>query len=292
MSDSPEDSFPLVPLDSRELVERMDRNLDLLDRLLGEAASAESGPAALGSPTEITISGIELVWCPPGTFLMGSAVDELGRGEDETQHPVTLTRGFWIAKYAITQAQYRAVMKTNPSHFEGDRRPVECVTWDDAMAWCRKMNLISADAPPGCKWSLPSEAQWEYACRAGTTTPFSFGSELNGREANCDGRYPYGTTTKGPSLDWTTEVGSYAGNPWAIHDLHGNVWEWCRDWYGAYSTNSVTDPTGAPQGSLRVARGGSWGSYPSGARSASRFGCIQVFRDMGILGFRPVLGLA
>jgi len=288
MSDAPEGSFPLVPLDSRELVERMDRNLDLLDRLLGEAAS---GTAALGSPTEITISGIELVWCPPGTFLMGSPVEELGRAEDETQHPVTLIRGFWIAKYPVTQVQYRAVMKTNPSHFKGARRPVECVTWDDAMAWCRKMNGIAADAPAGCEWGLPSEAQWEYACRAGTTTPFSFGFELNGREANCDGNYPHGTTTKGPNLGGTCEVGSYGPNPWGLHDMHGNVWEWCRDWYRDYPSSAVTDPLGPPHGGTRIERGGCWAHGAWSCRAAIRCADEPDARNYD-LGFRPVLSPA
>jgi formylglycine-generating enzyme required for sulfatase activity len=288
MSDPNEDSFPLVPSDSRELVERMDRNLELLDRLLGEAELAETGNAPLAGPTSLTVSGIDLVWCPPGTFLMGSPPEEAERGSGETQHPVTLTRGFWIGKYPVTQAQYRAVMETNPSHFQGDRLPVETVSWDDAMAWCRRMNETALDTPPGYGWTLPTEAQWEYACRAGTTTPFSFGTQLNGQEANCNGNSPYGTPTKGPSLKRTTEVGSYPANPWGIHDMHGNVWEWCRDWCGDFPTQAVTDPVGAAQGADRVLRGGCWYFVAGLCRAAYRLRYSPSIRGSS-LGFRPAV---
>jgi len=288
MNDDARDSYPLVPSESRELVERMDRNLELLDRLLGEAGVTETANDTLPTPRTVTVSGIELVWCPPGTFLMGSPPEEAERKDHETQHPVTLTQGFWIGKYPVTQAQYRAVMGTNPSHFKGDRRPVERVTWDDAMTWCSKMNDAALDTPFGYQWTLPTETQWEYGCRAGTTTPFSFGSQLNGREANCCGIYPYGSTITGPYLLRTSEVGSYAGNPWSIHDLHGNVWEWCGDWYWDSHARAVMSPTGRPEKAARVIRGGSWSNRASGCRSAFRFGLPPSLR-LYDQGFRPAL---
>jgi formylglycine-generating enzyme required for sulfatase activity/serine/threonine protein kinase len=237
------------------------------------------------------IGGIEMVWCPRGTFLMGSPMGEEAREASEIPHAVTLTRGFWLAKTECTQAQWQAVMGTNPSHFTGsDRLPVEQVTWDEVMAWCERMDAAARDVPEGWRWTLPTEAQWEYACRAGTTTPFSFGSRLNGQEANCNGSFPYGTTVKGPFLERTAEAGSFAPNPWGFLDMHGNVYEWCRDWYGAYPGGPATDPSGADSGSQRVFRGGGWIYFAKGCRSAARYGDAPGIRFHN-LGFRPAVCL-
>ena len=216
-------------------------------------------------------------WCPEGSFMMGSPTAEEGRYElderytdgrysDEAQHSVTLTKGFWMGKYEVTQAQWKSVMGTNPSNFIGANRPVERVSWEDCDDFIKKVN-----ASGGAQVSLPTEAQWEYACRAGTTTPFNFGSTLNGDKANCDGNLPYGTMTNGRYLRETTPVGSYAPNAWGLYDMHGNVWEWCQDWYGSvYSTSSVIDPTGPASGSHRVLRGGGWDDHANCCRSAFR----------------------
>jgi formylglycine-generating enzyme required for sulfatase activity len=159
---------------------------------------------------------------------------------------------------------------------------VECVSWEDAVAICRKLS-----AKEGQEYRLPTEAEWEYACRAGTTTPFSFGSVLKGQEANCDGNYPYGTTTKGPFLGRTTKVGSYAANAFGLYDMHGNVWEWCADWYDAeyYKHSPSEDPPGAASGSYRVYRGGGWFLDASGCRASCRRGGVPGYRG-AILGFR------
>jgi formylglycine-generating enzyme required for sulfatase activity len=218
----------------------------------------------------LTIEGVEYAfrWCPAGTFLMGSPESELNRKNNETQHQVTLSRGFWMQETEVTQEQWESVMGNNPSYFKGGRLPVEQVSWNDCQEYMRKLNaLVSSDYD--YEFSLPTEAQWEYACRAGRTTPFNFGSTLNGDKANCNGNYPYGTSTKGKYLDRTTSVGSYQANGWGLYDIHGNVCEWCSDWQGDYSTGSVTDPTGA-DGSDRVHRGGERNYGAGNCRSAYR----------------------
>ena len=175
-------------------------------------------------------------------------------------------------------------MGTNPSKFKSKGlRPVENVSWEDTQAFCRKLKDITQ--APFC---IPTESQWEYACRAGTTTPFHFGSQLNGRQANCDGTLPYGTDTEGPHLKKTTPVGKYPANAWGLYDMHGNVWEWCADWYGDFPTGSVTDPIGPATGSIRVFRGGCWYTVALFCRSAYRFGLVPSDRD-DFLGFRVAL---
>jgi len=223
-------------------------------------------------------SGLEMLWVDPGTFLMGSPVSEPEREPDETQHEVTLTRGYWLGQYEVTQALYEEVMGVNPSQFKGPDLPVEKVSWNDTVAFIQKLNQRELDAgrlPEGFVYSLPTEAQWEYACRAGTTTAYSFGATITPAQAN----------SKDSGLHKTTEVGSYPANAWGFHDLHGNVFEWTADWYGNYPTGAVNDPVGAETGSFRVARGGSWDSRAWFARSADRYGRGPVFRN-GALGFR------
>jgi len=212
-------------------------------------------------------------WCPAGKFLMGSPESEKDRNSDETQHQVTLTRGFWMLETQVTQLMWESVMGSNPSKFKGLNFPVENVSWNDSQEYIEKLNALlegTPGVPAGFKFSLPTEAQWEYACRAGTTTPFNFGSTLNGDKANCDGNNPYGTSTKGKYLQQTTAVGSYPANAWGLYDMHGNVREWCQDWYENYASGVVTDPMGASTGSIRVLRGGSWDSSAEHCRSAFR----------------------
>ena len=187
----------------------------------------------------------------------------------------------------VTQAQWQKVMGSKPSFFKGDELPVEQISWDGAVDFCKRLSEMPEEKKAGRKYRLPTEAEWEYACRAGTTTPFHFGSQLNGRQANCDGTLPYGTDTKGPDLEKTSPIGTYPANAWGLYDMHGNVWEWCSDWSGEYPTGSVTDPIGPATGSLRVFRGGCWIKDAVLCRSAYRNGDVPPIRRF--LGFRVAL---
>ena len=232
--------------------------------------------------------GMEFANIPAGKFLMGSPATEKERSPNETQHEVTLTQGFRMGVHEVTQAQYEQVMGKNPSHFKGATLPVETVSYDDALAFCQKLSDLPAEKAAGRKYRLPTEAEWEYCCRAGTSTPFHFGNELNGTQANCDGNNPYGTTKKGPYLEKTSPVGSYPANAWGLYDMHGNVWEWCQDWYGDYPKQSVTDPRGPEVGSFCVNRGGSWIYEAALCRSAYRYWNDPSLRGSW-LGFRLAL---
>ena len=231
---------------------------------------------------EITNSiGMKLQLMPAGEFMMGSPASESKRGDDEgPQHRVQIIRPFYLGAYEVTQHEYEQVMGSNPSYFSSsddskervtgldtDRFPVERVSWNNAVEFCQKLS-----AREGKTYRLPTEAEWEYACRAGTTTPFHFGSVLNGKQANANGNYPYGTDRKGPYLHRTTQVGSYSPNVFGLYDMHGNVWEWCQDWYGEdyYQASPSSDPTGPTSGSSRILRGGSWRHSPVHVRSAYR----------------------
>jgi formylglycine-generating enzyme required for sulfatase activity len=243
-------------------------------------------PSRAGERMVLTIQGVEYPfrWCPAGTFMMGSPENEVERESNETQHQVTLTHGFWLLETPVTQAMWEGVMGGVSSAFRGKNFPVECVSWEECQAYIEKLNSLKP-APSGYRFSMPTEAQWEYACRAGTTTPFHFGSQLNGDKANCAGNFPYGTELKGKSLSRTSEVGAYPANAWGLHDMHGNVWEWCLDWKGDYPNGNVTDPVGASTGSERMLRGGSWCSSAGVCRSAYRFACVPSDSHW-VVGFR------
>lgn len=172
-------------------------------------------------------------------------------------------------------------MGNNPSVFKGDDLPVEHVSWNDCQNFCRKCTLL------GLPVQLPTEAQWEYACRAGSTTAYFWGNALNGDKANCNGNLPYGTTTKGIFLGKTAPVGSYAPNAWGLYDMHGNVYEWCQDWSGSYPTGSVIDPVGSSNDANRAFRGGGWWNGANSCRSASRVPLGLDFK-IKFLGFRCV----
>ncbi|MDR1985344.1 MAG: formylglycine-generating enzyme family protein [Treponema sp.] len=234
-----------------------------------------------------------------GTFTMGSPDAELHRENDEIPHQVTVG-SFYMGKYEVTQQEYDAMMGGNPSRFKGDRLPVEQVSWFDAVAYCnvrsQKEGLTPAYSINGEKvtWNphadgyrLPTEAEWEYAARGGTTTPFSTGNDITTSQANYNGNYPYNQNTPGIYREKTTPVGSFAPNPWGLYDMHGNVNEWCWDWYGPYSTESQDNPWGASTGSSRVNRGGSWSSYAKYLRSAIRNYNMPSYR-YGNRGFRLV----
>jgi len=226
-------------------------------------------------------------WIPPGRFWMGSPEDEKGRDDDEDRHLVTLTEGFWLGETAVTQALWRAVTGDNPSHFKGDDLPVERVDWNTVQDFIRR--LVQAAECPGLE--LPTEAQWEYACRAGTEKPFSFGEQITTDQVNFDGNYPYSGGRKGEHREKTVPVASLPANPWGLHEMHGNVWEWCRDgWNEHLGTAPATDPlTPAGKGALRVVRGGSWSNGGGLVRSAYRYRSTPDFR-LGSLGFRLARG--
>jgi eukaryotic-like serine/threonine-protein kinase len=232
------------------------------------------------------------VLVPPGKFLMGSPDDEKGRDQNETQHEVEITRPFYLAKYPVTQAQYQAVTTKTPSNFKGDKLPVEQVSWDESDAFARAL-----PKQRGVEYRLPREAEWEYACRGGRPASMPFGvgdgKSLSSKEANCNGNLPYGGAAVGPWLQKTSDVGSYAPNALGLYDMHGNLWQWCGDWAVNYPTGKVTDPTGPPQGWVRVLRSGCWEDGAGGCRAAIRIGRESGLRFKG-LGFRlarvPSLG--
>jgi uncharacterized protein (TIGR02996 family) len=219
--------------------------------------------------------GMKFAWIPPGVFLMGSPETELERYENERQHRVRLTKGLWLGVHPVTQEQWLAVMRTNPGGPEGKDLPVDEVSWYDCQAFCAALHPRD-----GRRYGLPMEAEWEYACRAGTTTPFHFGTVLNGTQANCNGNYPYGTEEKGPSLEQARAVGHYRPNAFGLHDMHGNVWEWCLDSYA--DSLSASDPDEAPVsldggGSIdRVVRGGCATDPAGWCRAAMRCGFAPV----------------
>jgi formylglycine-generating enzyme len=225
-------------------------------------------------------------WIPPGTFPMGSPTSEKGRHYNETQHQVTLTHGYWLADTACTQALWHAVMVENPAFFsKNENNPVEQVSWDDVQNFLKRLNNLI----PGLGAQLPTEAQWEYACRAGTATPFSFGENITPEQVNYDGNMPYANGKKGWCREKTVAVKSLPGNTWGLYEMHGNVWEWCADWYDDFSEMPIIDPIGSDTGSSRVLRGGSWSNHGWRTRSANRGWYAPVNRD-NYIGFRFVAG--
>jgi formylglycine-generating enzyme len=225
-------------------------------------------------------------WISPGTFQMGSPASEPERDDDdELQHSVTLTRGYWLADTACTQGLWEAVTGENPSHFKGTERPVEMVSWEDCQRFLERLNNFI----PELQLRLPTEAEWEYACRAGTTTPFSFGKNISPEQVNYDGNYPYTGGRKGVYREETIPVKALACNPWGLYQMHGNVWEWCQDWYGEYPTYAETDPIGLSEGAGRVLRGGGWFSFARFVRSACRFRNVPGYRS-SFIGFRFARG--
>ena len=213
-----------------------------------------------GTPTSHTVASIsmDMIFCPPGTFTMGSPSSETGRGGDETEHSVTLSHGFYLGKHEVTQAQYETIMTGNPEGLNvkpsnwpnNNDRPVEKVSWNDAQVFLSQLNSIEQTAgrlPTGWEYVLPTEAQWEYACRAGTTTAYSWGNDINSTRANYNWD---GGGTSGNDFKQTRDVGQYAANPWGFFDMQGNVWEWVSDWKANYLIGAQTDPEGPASGSL------------------------------------------
>lgn len=281
--------------------------------LTGVAADS-NGVIRLSVPMFYRVRGVprnpapaKLAWIPPGTFTMGSPTNEPARSPEEgPQTQVTISRGFWMGRFEVTQGEYLALTGSNPSVFGGDsNRPVENVSWEDAVACCAALTAAERGAgrlPAGWAYRLPTEAEWEYACRAGTTTQFSSGTELRSGMANFDGRGEYppcgGSTYQcanpsGVRLGRTTAVGSYAPNPWGLYDMHGNVAEWCQDWWGpSYAGGAATDPQGPASGLWRVTRGDSWCCEAVFCRSAARDALDHPLDGDPTLGFRVVLAPA
>ena len=229
--------------------------------------------------------GMTFVRIPAETFMMGSPRDEPGRGSDETQHQVTLNQDFYMMTTEVTQAQWEAVMGSNPSYFDtcGENCPVETVSWNDVQDFITALNAMG-----GRTYRLPTEAEWEYAARAETQTPFAFGECLSTDQANYVGYYPMTGCPAGEYRKGTVEVGTLGKNAWNLHDMHGNVWEWCQDWCGTYPTGAVSDPTGPAEGSNRVLRGGSWYCSAENCRSALRYAYSPSHRN-SFSGFRLAL---
>jgi formylglycine-generating enzyme required for sulfatase activity len=230
------------------------------------------------SPKEITNSiGMKLVLIPKGTFMMGSPESEV-RIADATQHEVTISKDYYLGVTEVTQGQYKQVMGTNPSWNQGDKiqvessmHPVEQVSWEDAVEFCKKLSDLPEEKKAGRIYRLPTEAQWEYACRAGSKTAYSFGEGSKSL-----GDYAWFDQN---SNRQTHPVGEKKANAWGLYDMHGNVWEWCSDWYGQYPKGAVSDPVGTRESSNRVFRGGSWYDHFEYCRSARRLGYFPSGRD-------------
>jgi formylglycine-generating enzyme required for sulfatase activity len=219
---------------------------------------------------------------PAGRFMMGSPENEPERLEDERQHSVTISRPFYIGATLVTSDEYQAVTGAKSAHSRKDETPAE-VDWPDAVRFCEALTRNT-----GRKFRLPTEAEWEYCCRAGTTTPFYTGATISTDQANFDGKFVYPGGKPGIYRHGPTPVRTFAPNAWGLYDMHGNAFEWCSDWYGPYAEGAATDPQGPSQGSDRVIRGGKYGSGPRYVRSASRYS-YNPKNSSVVFGFRIVM---
>jgi formylglycine-generating enzyme required for sulfatase activity len=253
------------------------------DALIRAGLAAVSGSAicdVTGLPKRVVHAktGIEMVLIPAGEFTMGSSANEVGRSKDEEPHLRLIQRPFYMAVTEVTQAQWQRVMNGHPSRFRGDDLPVERVSWDDCQKFVKKV---------GDGMRLPSEAEWEYACRADGSSAFSFGVYITPQQVNYDGDHPYNGAAKGLDRGQPVPVGSLPANQWGLHEMHGNVWEWCQDVYAAYPDRGTEAPN-SDSGRLRVFRGGSWIDYSDYCRAACR-GCYDPGGTFYYIGFRVVL---
>lgn len=252
---------------------------------------------------ERSVAEVKFCWCPPGRFTMGSPRREPERRPGEDQVEVTLSKGFWMAKYEATQGDWKRVSEKLPGELtaelpEGDDYPVGNVNFPEAEDFCRRLTEYArnrGELPTNWEFRLPTEAQWEYACRAGTTTATSFGDKLSRKQANFSGK-PYNGAEEGPSLKMAAKVGRYPANPWGLHDMHGNIYEWCRDWYHGKLPGG-TDPdlhdaketaTKSEHGDIsRSRRGGCWADHGWPCRTAFRLR-FEELRRYDHIGFRIV----
>jgi formylglycine-generating enzyme len=273
-----------------------------IDTSTKKAVPSSFNPSKAGDQREV--AGIKLCWCPPGKFMMGSPPSEPERRPDEDQVEVTLSKGFWTAKYETTQGQWKHIVGKLPGKFtaelpEDDELPAGNVNFAEAEAFCQKLTELghkSGDLPKEWEFRLPTEAQWEYACRAGSTTATSFGDKISSKQANFLGQKPYNGAEVGPSLNKAAKVGSYPANPWGLHDMHGNTCEWCRDWYHAklpggtdpdLYTAKATASKNRTGDCSRSRRGGTWvdDGWPNRSAFRQRF---EPERRYDHIGFRVV----
>jgi formylglycine-generating enzyme required for sulfatase activity len=272
---------------------------------LGPATGTAQEPSSLRPAGKLEVIansiGMKLVRIPAGQFRMGSPGTEAEREPEEALHEVAITRPFWMGAYEVTQAEYAKIESKPTAHFSAERgggpdHPVENIEWNAAVAFCNKLSALAAETQAGRKYRLPTEAEWEYACRAGTTTPFHFGRSLSASQANFNGNYPY-AAEKGAYLRRTAKVGSYPPNAFGLYDMHGNVAEWCADWYDPdyYNSSPEESPRGPPVGVLSddynnfflVVRGGCWLDDARACRSASRHRAMHR-NSYRLIGFRAV----
>ncbi len=257
------ESFGTIPL-------AKDKSYPAIPTPLGTAA---------GEIRELTALKIKFCWCPNGTFNMGSPADAVGSERNEQQFEVSLSKGFWMQQTELTQTQYEALMGVNPSHFRDAANPVESLNYSDAKEFCRRLCELPPEKNSGNLYRLPTEAEWEYACRAGSTSAFCFGDDETSLEE-------YGWFNKNANRT-THAVGGKKPNAWGLHDMHGNVGEWCSDFYADYPSGPQTDPTGPETGGQIAVRGGGWFFVPQNSRSAHRDAYPQGARYVG-LGLRLV----
>lgn len=271
--------------------------------LLSAGCESSQSGFVVRAPAQGVISntiGMKLVHISAGEFVMGSPKDERRRELDEVQHTVRLTRDFYLGRTEVTHGQFETFVREtqykteaeragdfrtwkNPGVIQTAEHPVVCVTIADVRAFCEWLSRVERK-----RYRLPTEAEWEYACRAGTTTPFHFGESVTTEQANFNGTTTYAREPKGASRGGTVSAGVFPPNPWGLHDMIGNVWEWCSDRYSRYPQGAVTDPKGGASGDVYLTRGGSWANAPEYCRSAYRFGARQDQR-FSALGFRVVL---
>jgi formylglycine-generating enzyme required for sulfatase activity len=278
--------------------------------LLGGLFAAAAAPPGTKAEDKVLLNsiGMKLTLIPAGKFLMGSPTREAERNANEMQHEVAITRPFYMGVYEVTQGEYAKVMGQQRNEWNwgarfvaasagGPDHPMENVSWRQAVEFCQRLSAMDGEQQAGRRYRLPTEAEWEYACRAGTTTAFHYGDTLSSTQANFSGLFPYGTGAKGPYLRRTSKVGSFAPNAFGLYDMHGNVAEWCSDYYDKdyYGHSPRENPQGPAQGVLstdykdfyRVARGGSWLDEGRACRSAYRYRAMPS-DGYHMIGFRVV----
>lgn len=276
----------------RRAARKIDLGKVLDDVLLGTPAAA--GPKAVTNSV-----GMSFVLVPAGKFQMGSPADEAGhRANEGPVHEVVIGSAFYLGVSVVTQSAYLAVTGKNPARFNaaeggGPQHPVESVSWLDAVAFCQQLSARAEERAAGRSYRLPTEAEWEYAARAGTATPFAFGANFGAGEGNFAAAYPYGGAEPGAAPGRTTPVSRYPATAFGLYDVAGNVWEWCADWYGEtyYAAPPLRDPPGPAAGKYRVLRGGSWKNQGAACRAAYRNALAPHQRDSAT-GFRVVMVVA
>ena len=281
-----------VAIESIESNDFLDYNINDKVKSLDIETKSKKPKLKLGELRSYLVSsvGMKMIWCPPGSFWMGSPKSEQGRSDNEALHKVKVNYGFYLGECEVKQSEWGELYNEKPFHWRGTELPVESVTWTEAMNYCDELTQLEQDSGEidgNWKFSLPTEVQWEYACRSGTQTTFNIGNNITGEDANINASIPYGISDKGKKSFNTIKCGSFKPNRSGFYDMHGNVWEWCLDWY--YPNNlSFTDVLIPKDGLYKVKKGGSWFNGPQNVRSAKRFYSSQKYRHE-TLGFRVAL---